>query len=173
MLASPHRAGQGGSYRLSSAFSPRPSRGHAALDVLPGHVYRSDEVYLLWRRSRSHQSGKHTHGLDRFFSSLVWQAGARAGLLHVILGQYPARALVPDSHRAGRAQTQKKAASKAKADAKKRPPPPPSAVQASQRGARILPKLRGPHRSWLRLTGMLGALWQVIAGWISLTYLVL
>ena len=51
-------------------------------------------------------------------------------------------------------------------------PPPPSAVQGVPKGEQVLPKLRCP-RGLLRLTGMLGALWQVIAEVISLTYLVL
>ena len=35
------------------------------------HVYRSDEVYLLvGDEVVATKAGKHTHGLDRFFSSL-------------------------------------------------------------------------------------------------------
>ena len=67
-----------------------------------------------------------------------------------------------------------KAASKAQADAKKQGPSTAQRRPGRPKGSKNTPKAEVPLTpELLRLTGMLGALWQVIAGVISLTYLVL
>jgi len=67
-----------------------------------------------------------------------------------------------------------KAASTAKADAKKQPPSPPKRRPGRPKGRKNPPKSAGTLTpEFSRITGMLGALLHLIAGVVSLTYVVL
>src|SRR5437879_12528777 len=72
MLGSSRWAGQGGSYRTVQRFFSQALPWAMLFWVFfREHIYRSDEVYLLvGDEVVATKAGKHTHGLDRFFSSL-------------------------------------------------------------------------------------------------------
>src|SRR3982074_3397310 len=72
MLGLSRWAGQGGSYRTVQRFFSQALPWAMLFWVFfRQHVYRSDEVYLLvGDEVVATKAGKHTHGLDRFFSSL-------------------------------------------------------------------------------------------------------
>src|SRR5262247_2379880 len=72
MLGLSRWAGQGGSYRTVQRFFSQSLPWAMLFWVFfRQHVYRSDEVYLLvGDEVVATKAGQHTHGLDRFFSSL-------------------------------------------------------------------------------------------------------
>jgi DDE superfamily endonuclease len=72
MLGISRWAGPGGSYRtVQRLFSQALPWAMLFWVFFRQHVYRPDEVYLLaGDEVVATKAGKHTHGLDRFFSSL-------------------------------------------------------------------------------------------------------
>ena len=136
------------------------------------HVYRSDEVYLLVGDVVATKAGKHTHGLDRFFSSLYGKL-CQGWLLTLSLVSIQQRRSFPIHIE----QVVRSDAERRPARPKRTPRSSPSTAQrrpGRPKGSKNTPKAEvplTPERS--SITGMLGALWQVIAGVISLTHLVL
>ena len=72
MLGISRWAGPGGSYRTVQRFFSQALPWAMLFWVFfRQHIYRADEVYLLvGDEVVATKAGKHTHGLDRFFSSL-------------------------------------------------------------------------------------------------------
>ena len=72
MLGLSRWAGKGGSYRTMQRFFSTVLPWATLFWVFfRQHVYRPEEVYLLaGDEVVATKAGKHTHGLDRFFSSL-------------------------------------------------------------------------------------------------------
>ena len=175
MLGISRWAGQGGSYRtVQRFFSQALPWAMLFWMFFRQHVYRSDEVYLLvGDEVVATKAGKHTHGLDRFFSSLYASRVPGLAFFTLSLVSIQQRRSFPIHIEQVVRSDAEKAASKAKADAKAGP----STAQrrpGRPKGSKNTPKAEVPLTPEpLRLTGMLGALWQVIAGVISLTYLVL
>ena len=137
MLGISRWAGQGGSYRtVQRFFSQALPWAMLFWMFFRQHVYRSDEVYLLvGDEVVATKAGKHTHGLDRFFSSLYGEPVPGLAFFTLSLVSIQQRRSFPIHIEQVVRSDAEKAASKAKADAKKQGPPPPSAVQGVPKGA--------------------------------------
>jgi hypothetical protein len=139
------------------------------------HVYRAQEVYLLVADEVVvTKAGKTTYGLDRFFASLYGKPvpGLAFFVLSLVSVQtrraFPMRVEHVVRSAAEKAASQAKAAAnKAKSSGAKRRPGRPKGSQNTPKAKRPLPPELG------RIAGMLDALRHLMAGFLSLTYLVL
>jgi putative transposase len=176
MLGLSRWAGQGGSYRTVQRFFSTVIPWAALFWVcLRQHVYRPEDVYLLaGAEVVATKAGKHTHGLDRFFSSLYGKpVPGLAFFTFSLVSPQERRAFPLRVEQVVRSDTEK-AASKAKADAKKqtpstakrRPGRPKGSTNTPKAGVTLTPELQ-------RITGMLDALLHLIAGLLPLTSLLL
>jgi DDE superfamily endonuclease len=94
-------AGKGGSYRtIQRSFNTSLSWGQLQWLLIRQHLLDADEVVVM---SGDYvvvtKAGKMTYGLDRFFSSLVWQGGARAVFSEFIPAQCQAPYVLPGGDR--------------------------------------------------------------------------
>ena len=139
------------------------------------HVYRPEDVYLLaGDEIVATKAGKHTHELNRFFASLYGKPvpGLAFFTLSLVSTQQQ-RAFPLRVEQVVRSDVEK-AATRGKADAQKqkaatvkcRPGRPKGSKNTAKSAVTLTPELS-------RITGMLGALLHMIAGAVSLTYLVL
>src|SRR5437667_11476739 len=124
MLGLSRWAGQGGSYRTIQRFFSQALPWAMLFWVFfRQHVYRSDEVYLLvGDEVVATKAGKHTHGLDRFFSSLYGKPVPGLAFFTLSLVRTQQRRSFPLRVEQVVRSDAEKAASKAKAEAKKQPP---------------------------------------------------
>jgi putative transposase len=176
MLGIARWAGPGGSYRTVQRFFSQ---------VLPWamlfwvffrqHVYRADEVYLLvGDEVVATKAGKHTYGLDRFFSSLYGKPVPGVAFFTLSLVSLQQRRSFPVRVEQVVRSEAEKAASKAKAARQKQSPSTAKRRPGRPKGCKNTPKADVPLTPELvRITDMLDALLQLIAGVLSLTYLVL
>lgn len=176
MLGLSRWAGQGGSYRtVQRFFSQTLPWAMLFWGFFRQHVHRSDDVYLLaGDEVVATKAGKHTHGLDRFFSSLYGKPVPGLAFFTLSLVSIQERRAFPLRVEQVVRSDAEKAATKAKADAKKPQPSTAKRRPGRPKGRKNTPKAdvtRTPEL--LRITGMLDALLQLIAGFLSLTYLVL
>src|SRR4030095_9990605 len=122
MLGLSRWAGKGGSYRtVQRLFSTVLPWAMLFWVFFRHHVYCPADVYVVaGDEVIVTKAGQHTHGLDRFFSSLygkpvpgldfftlsmdMRQEGAGACVLPSLPGERPETAVVSDAHRAGRPQ---------------------------------------------------------------------
>src|SRR6266567_8464585 len=122
MLGLSRWAGPGGSYRTVQRFFSQALPWAMLFWVFfRQHIYRADEVYLLvGDEVVATKAGKHTHGLDRFFSSLYGKPVPGLAFFTLSLVSVQARRSFPMRvEQVGRSDAEK-AVSKAKAAAKKR-----------------------------------------------------
>ena len=151
MLGISRWAGKGGSYRtvqrLFSAVLPWAMlfwvffRHHL---YCPADVYcvAGDEVIVT-------KAGKHTHGLDRFFSSLYGKPVPGLAFFTLSLVSVQKRRSFPMRMEQGVRSDAEKAASKAKAAAKKPPRAQATRVLDVRRAARTPPKWpRSSLQNW-------------------------
>jgi putative transposase len=176
MLGISRWAGQGGSYRTIQRFFSQALPWAVLFWVFfRQHVHRPDEVYLLvGDEVVVTKAGKHTYGLDRFFSSLYGKPIPGFAFLAFSLVSVQARRAFPVRVEQVVRSEAEKAASKAKAAAKQQKPSTPPRRSGRPKGSRNKPKAdvtRTPKLA--RITAMLDALLQLIAGLIPLTYVVL
>jgi DDE superfamily endonuclease len=176
MLGISRWAGHGGSYRTVQRFFSK---------VLPWamlfwvffrqHVYRPDEVYLLaGDEVVTTKAGKHTHGLDRFCSSLYGKPVPGLAFFTLSLVSTQQRRSFPIRVEQVVRNPAEKAASKAKVNAKKQTPATAKRRPGRPKGRKNTPKADVPLTPELwRITGMLDALLKLIAGFLPLTYLLL
>src|SRR5215475_9528513 len=172
MLGISRWSGPGGSYRTVQRFFAT---------VLPWaslfwlffrtHLFQSGDVYLLGGdETVVTKAGKHTHGLDRFFSSLYGKSVPGLAFFTLSLVSVQKRRSFPMRIEQVVRSDAEKAASKAKAAAKKqakrRPGRPQGSKNTPKAAATLTPELG-------RITTMLTALLQLIATVLSVTYLVL
>src|SRR3989454_8035896 len=124
MLGISRWAGQGGSYRTVQRFFSQALPWAMLFWVFfRQHVYRSDEVYLLvGDEVVVTKAGKHTYGLDRFFSSLYGKPIPGLAFFAFSLVSVQARRAFPVRVEQVVRSEAEKAASKAKAAAKQQPP---------------------------------------------------
>jgi len=139
------------------------------------HVYCPADVYFVaGDEVIVTKAGKHTHGLDRFFSSLYGKPVPGLAFFTLSLVSVQKRRSFPMRLEQVVRSDAEKAASKAKAAAKK-----PKGAQATRRpgrpkGSKNTPKAAATLTPELvRITGMLTALLHLIATVLSVTYLVL
>jgi DDE superfamily endonuclease len=176
MLGISRWAGPGGSYRTVQRFFSQALPWAMLFWVFfRQHVYRSDEVYLLvGDEVVATKAGKHTHGLDRFFSSLYGKPVPGLAFFMLSFVSTQQRRSFPIRVEQVVRSDAEKAASKAKAAAKQQTPATAKRRPGRPKGRKNTPKVDVPLTPELcRITGMLGALLQLIAGVVSLTYLVL
>jgi len=176
MLGISRWAGQGGSYRTVQRFFSQALPWAMLFWVFfRQHVYRADEVYLLvGDEVVATKAGKHTHGLDRFFSSLYGKPVPGLAFFTLsLVGTQERRSFPLRVEQVVRSDAEK-AASKAKAAAKKPQPSTAKRPRGRPKGSKNHPKAATPLTPELgRITAMLDALLQLIAGFLPLTYLVL
>jgi hypothetical protein len=176
MLGLSRWAGTGGSYRTIQRFFATALPWATLFWVFfRHHLYRAAEVYLLvGDEVVATKAGKHTYGLDRFFASLYGKPVPGLAFFTLALVSVQARRAFPlrveqvVRSDAEKATSKAKAASqKAKAPcAQRRPGRPKGSTNTSKADGTFTPEL-------LRITGWLEALLHLIAGVVSLTYLVL
>ncbi len=176
MLGISRWAGPGGSYRTVQRFFSQAIPWAMLFWVFfRQHIYRADEVYLLvGDEVVATKAGKHTYGLDRFFSSLYGKPVPGLAFFTLSLVSTQQRRSFPLRVEQVVRSDAEKAASKAKAEAKKQPPSTAKRRPGRPKGSKNKPQADVPLTPELgRITGMLGALLHVIAGVVSLTYMVL
>ena len=175
MLGLSRWAGPGGSYRTVQRFFATVIPWATLFWVFFRHqVYRSEDVYLLvGDEVVVTKAGKITHGLDRFFASLYGKPVPGLAFFTLALVSVQARRSFPLRVEQVVRSDAEKAASKAKAAAKK-PTPGAQRRPGRPKGSKNKPKTDGTCTpELLRITGWLEALLHLIAGVVSLTYVVL
>src|SRR5882724_9640906 len=176
MLGISRWVGKGGSYRTVQRFFSQALPWAMLFWVFfRQHVYRSDEVYLLvGDEVVATKAGKRTHGLDRFFASLYGKPVPGLAFFTLSLVSVQARRSFPIRVEQVIRSAAEKAASKARADAKKPKAPCAQRRPGRPKGRKNTPKADGTFTpELLRITGWLDALLHLIAGVVSLTYVVL
>jgi putative transposase len=176
MLGLSRWAGQGGSYRTVRRFFSQALPWATLFWVFfRHHIYRPGEGYLLvGDEVVATKAGKHTHGLDRFFASLYGKPVPGLAFFTLSLVSTQQRRSFPVRVEQVVRSDAEKAASKATAAAKKKTSSTAKRRPGRPKGSKNTPKAAvtlTPELS--RITGMLAALLQRIAGCISLRYLVL
>ena len=176
MLGLSRWAGTGGSYRTVQRFFSTVIPWAILLWVFfRHHGYCPDDVYLAAGDDVIvTKAGTHTHGLDRFFSSLYGKPVPGLAFFTLSLVSVQHRRSFPMRVEQVVRSDAEKAASQAKAAAKKpkapcakrRPGRPQGSKNKSKADGTCTPELR-------RIAGWLDALLHLIAGVIPLTYLVL
>jgi hypothetical protein len=176
MLGMSRWADQGGSYRtIQRFFATVIPWGILFWVFFRQHLYRTTEVYLLvGDEVVATKAGKHTHGLDRFFASLYGKPVPGLAFFALSLVSTQQRRSFPIRVEQVVRSEAEKAASKAKAATKKPKAPCATRRPGRPKGSKNKPKADVPLTPELsRITAMLEALLQLIAGMIPLTYLVL
>jgi hypothetical protein len=176
MLGISRWAGTGGSYRTVQRFFAQALPWAILFWVFfRQHVYRPQDVYLLvGDEVVATKAGKHTHGLDRFFSSLYGKPVPGLAFFTLSLVSTQQRHSFPIHVEQVVRSAGAKAASKAKAAAKKATSSTAQRRPGRPKGSKNTPKAEvtlTPELS--RIAGMLAALLQLVARLIPLRYLVL
>src|SRR5215475_12126542 len=176
MLGLSRWAGKGGSYRTVQRFFSTVMPWAILFWVFfRHHVYCPDDVYLAAGDDVIvTKAGKHTHGLDRFFSSLYGKPVPGLAFFTVSLVSVQQRRAFPMRVEQVVRSDAEKAASKAKAAAKKVKAPSAKRRPGRPKGSKNKPKADGTLTPELgRIAGWLDALLHLIAGVIPLTCLLL
>jgi putative transposase len=176
MLGISRWAGKGGSYRtIQRLFAQALPWAMLFWVFFRQHVHRPDEVYLLaGDEVVVTKAGKHTYGLGRFFSSLYGKPVPGLAFFALSLVSVQARRAFPVRVEQVVRSAMEQASRKAPSAAKQPPAPTIKRRPGRPQGSKNKPKADVTLTSELqRITGMLGALLKLIAGFIPLTYLVL
>jgi putative transposase len=176
MLGLSRWAGTGGSYRtIQRFFATALPWATLCWVFFRHHIYQAAEGYLLvGDEVVATKAGTHTYGLDRFFARLYGKPVPGLAFFTLALVNIQARRSFPLRVEQVVRSDAEKAASKAKAASKKakaacaqrRPGRPKGSKNTSKADGTFTPEL-------VRITGWLGALLHLVAGVVSLTYLVL
>ena len=176
MLGLSRWAGEGGSYRTVQRFFSTALPWAILFWVFfRRHLYRPGDVYLLvGDEVVATKAGTHTHGLDRFFASLYGKPVPGLAFFTLSLVSTQQRRSFPLRVEQVVRSDAEKTARKAKAarrqqrpsTAKRRPERPKDSKNKPAADVPLTPELG-------RITSMLGALQQLIAGVVPLTYLLL
>ena len=176
MLGLSRWTGTGGSYRtIQRFFSTVIPWAMLFWVFFRQHVYCAAEIYLLvGDEVVVTKAGKTTHGLDRFFASLYGKPVPGLAFFMLSLVSVQARRSFPLRVDQVVRSAEEKAASQAKAAAKRRPGSHPPRRPGRPQGSTNKPKAPITLTPELgRIKVMLTSLLQLIAGGVSLTYLVL
>ena len=138
-------------------------------------LFRADDVYLLaGDEVVVTKAGKHTYGLDRFFSSIYQHPVPGLAFFSLALVSTTERRAFPVRLEQVVRTDAEKAASKAKAAAKKAKVATPARKPGRPKGSTNKPKANVTLSPELqRIQTLVQDLLQLIGGWLSLTYLVL
>jgi putative transposase len=176
MLGLSRWTGAGGSYRTVQRFFATALPWAQLLWVFfRQHLLRADDGYLLaGDEVVVTKAGKHTYGLDRFFSSVYQHPVPGLAFFSLALVSTSERRAFPIRLDQVVRTDAEKAASKAKAAAqqtkaaapKRKPGRPKGSKNKAPPDITLSPELQ-------RIQSMVQAVLQLIAGWLSLTYLVL
>jgi putative transposase len=176
MLGISRWAGKGGSYRtVQRLFSTVLPWAMLFWVFFRQHVHCPAETYFIaGDEVIVTKAGKHTHGLDRFFSSLYGKPVPGLAFFTLSLVSVQKRRSFPMRIEQVVRSDAEKAARKAKAAAKpakgahttRRPGRPKGSKNTPKAAATLTPEL-------VRITAMLTALLQLIATVLTVTYLVL
>jgi DDE superfamily endonuclease len=176
MLGISRWAGKGGSYRtVQRLFSTVLPWAMLFWVFFRHHLYCPADVYCVaGDEVIVTKAGKHTHGLDRFFSNLYGKPVPGLAFFTLSLVSIQQRRSFPMRMEQVVRSDAEKAASKAKAAAKKltgaqaprHPGRPKGSKNTPKAAATLTPDL-------VRITGMLTALLQLLATVLAVTYLVL
>jgi putative transposase len=176
MLGLSRWAGSGGSDRTVQRFFAQALPWATRFWVFfRQHVSRAEEVYLLAGDAVvTPKAGKHTQGLDRFFSSLYGKpVPGRAFFALSWVSPQQRRSFPIRVEQVVRSDAAK-AASKAKAAAKPQAPAPAKRRPGRPKGRKNTPPAVATLTpEFARITGMITALRQLIAGLIPLRHVVL
>jgi putative transposase len=169
-------AGQGGSYRTVQRFFSTVIPWATLFWVFfRQHLYRTEDVYLLaGDEVVVTKAGKHTYGVDRFFSSLYGKPVPGLSFFTLSLVSTQERRSFPLRVEQSVRSEAEKVASKAKAKAKQQEPSAAKRRLGRPQGSQNKPKADVTLTPELgRIAGMLDALLTLVAGYTPLTYLVL
>jgi putative transposase len=176
MLGLSRWAGKGGSYRtVQRCFATAIPWAQVLWLFLRQHLFQADDVYL---RAGDEvvvpKAGKHTYGLDRFFSSVYQRAVPGLAFFSLALVSTAERRAFPVRLEQVVRTDVEKAASKAKAAANKPKASSPKRKPGRPKGSKNKPKADGTLSPELqRIHTLVCDLLYLIAGWLALTYLVL
>ncbi len=176
MLGLARWAGKGGSYRTVQRFFATAIPWAQLLWLFfRQHLFQADDVYLLaGDEVVVTKAGKHTYGLDRFFSSVYQRAVPGLAFFSLALVSTAERRAFPVRLEQVVRTDGEKAASKAKAATKKPKASAPKCKPGRPKGSKNKPKADVTLSPELqRIHTLVGDLMHLIAGWLSLTYLVL
>jgi putative transposase len=167
--------GAGGSYRtVQRFFTTAIPWAHVLWLFFRQHLFHTDDVYLLaGDEVVVTKAGKHTYGLDRFFSSVYQHPVPGLAFFSLALISTTERRAFPICLEQVVRTEAEKAASKAKA-AVKSTTATPKRKPGRPKGSTNKPKANVPLSPELqRIHTLVGDLLQRMAGWLPLTYLVL
>ena len=176
MLGLSRWAGPGGSYRtVQRLFATAMPWATLFWVCFRHHLCRTEEVYLLVGDAVvATKAGKHTHGLDRFFSSLYGKPVPGLAFFTLSLVSTQQRRSFPIRLEQVVRSEAEKAASKAQAASKKAQAPCAQRRPGRPKGSKNTSKANGTFTPELwRITGWLDALLHLIAGVVSWTDVVL
>jgi hypothetical protein len=176
MLGIARWAGDGGSYRTIQHFFATAIPWAAVLWLFfRQHLFHADDVYLLaGDEVVITKAGKHTFGLDRFFSGVYQRPVPGLAFFSLALVSTHERRAFPIRVEQVVRTVAEKAATKAKTAAKKAKAAGPKRKPGRPKGSKTKPKAAGTWSLELqRIHTLVEDLLRRIAGWLSLTYLVL
>jgi putative transposase len=176
MLGISRWTGAGGSYRTVQRFFATPIPWAQVLWLFfRQQLFQADDVYLLaGDEVVVTKAGKHTYGLDRFFSSVYQRAVPGLAFFSLALVSTTERRAFPIRLEHVVRTDVEKAASKAKAAVKQTKEAAPKRTPGRPKGSTNKPKADAPLSPELqRIQILVRDLVQLIAGWLALTYLVL
>jgi putative transposase len=170
MLGISRWTGPGGSYRtVQRLFAQALPWTMLFWVFFRQHLYRAEDIYLLvGDEVVATKAGKHTHGLDRFFSSLYGKPVPGLAFFALSLVSTRQRRAFPIRVEQVVRSEAEKAARKQQTSstAKRRPGRPKGSKNTPTAAVTLTPEL-------VRITAMLDALLELIGGFLSLTYVVL
>ena len=176
MLGIARWTGDGGSYRTVQRFFATAIPWAQVLWLFfRKHLFQPDDVYLLaGDEVVVTKAGQQTFGLDRFFSSAYQHPVPGLAFFSLALVSTKERRAFPIRVDQVVRTDAEKAASKAKAAAKPLQAPTPKRKPGRPKGSKNKPKADLTLSPELqRIQAWVQALLRLIAGWLSLTYLVL
>ncbi len=174
MLGLSRWAGGGGSYRtIQRWFYTLIPWVSVLVQFFRQHLFRADDVYILaGDEVVVTKAGKHTFGLDRFFSSLLQRPVPSLAFFALSLVSTRERSAFPVSVEQVVRTEAEKAAQKAKAETQKGPSP--TGKRGRPKGSKNQNKAQVTFNPELQhIQAMLQALLHLLAGWLSVTYLAL
>lgn len=174
MLGISRWAGEGGSYRtVQRWFCTVIPWVHVLVQFFRQHLFCADDVYILaGDEVVVTKAGKHTFGLDRFFSSVLQKPVPSLAFFALSLVSTRQRCAFPLSVEQVIRTEAEKTARKAKAAAKKEPSPKPK--RGRPKGSRNNNKAEVTLTPELQhIQALIQALLRLLTGWLSVTYLAL